>query len=108
MCTENVTRWERTVQDGEDELEAGRQAEAKQRQDIDRELRRADAAKAERAAARARLQTQEDSLEKVSSYLCNCRHEGALKKMRSLGCGCGRRMIRARRRGFMAATADAR
>ncbi|KAL0838498.1 hypothetical protein ABMA28_016621 [Loxostege sticticalis] len=61
----NVTRWERTVQDGEDELEAGRQAEAKQRQDIDRELKRCDALKADRAAARARLQAAEDDLEKA-------------------------------------------
>ncbi|XP_041979071.1 structural maintenance of chromosomes protein 1A [Aricia agestis] len=49
----NVTRWERTVQDGEDELEASRQAEAKQRAEVDRELRRADALKADRATARA-------------------------------------------------------
>ncbi|XP_028168850.1 structural maintenance of chromosomes protein 1A-like, partial [Ostrinia furnacalis] len=61
----NVTRWERTVQDGEDELEAGRQAEAKQRQDIDRELKRADALKADRAAARARSQAADDALEKA-------------------------------------------
>lgn len=58
---ENVTRWERTVQDGEDELDVNRQAEAKQRQDIDRELRRADALKAERAAARARQDRADDA-----------------------------------------------
>ncbi|XP_072949682.1 structural maintenance of chromosomes protein 1A [Epargyreus clarus] len=67
----NVTRWERTVQDGEDELEAGRQAEAKQRQDIDRELRRADALKAERAAARARLDAADDAVTAARKEVAN-------------------------------------
>ncbi|XP_046965883.1 structural maintenance of chromosomes protein 1A [Vanessa cardui] len=58
----NVTRWERTAQDGEDELEASRQAEAKQRQDIDRELRRADALKADRTAARAQQERADDAV----------------------------------------------
>ncbi|XP_052741617.1 structural maintenance of chromosomes protein 1A isoform X3 [Bicyclus anynana] len=58
----NVTRWERTVQDGEDELEVSRQAEAKQRQDIDRELRRADALKAERTASRAAQDKAEEAV----------------------------------------------
>ncbi|OWR52835.1 structural maintenance of chromosomes protein 1A [Danaus plexippus] len=57
----NVTRWERTVQDGEDELEVSRQAEAKQRADVDRELRRAEELKAERAAARAALEKADDA-----------------------------------------------
>ncbi|XP_050351291.1 structural maintenance of chromosomes protein 1A [Nymphalis io] len=58
----NVTRWERTAQDGEDELEASRQAEAKQRQEIDRELRRADALKADRTAARAQQERADDAV----------------------------------------------
>ncbi|CAH2270118.1 jg7655 [Pararge aegeria aegeria] len=58
----NVTRWERTVQDGEDELEASRQIETKQRQDIDRELRRADALKADRTAARAAQDKADDAV----------------------------------------------
>lgn len=69
MYTENVTRWERAVQDAEDELEGGRQAEAKQRQDIDAELRRADGLKAERGAARARHEAAEEAVNKVSTYL---------------------------------------
>lgn len=64
---ENVTRWERTVQDGEDELEASRQAEAKQRQDIDRELRRADALKADRTAARAAQDKADEAVTAVST-----------------------------------------
>ncbi|XP_048478795.1 structural maintenance of chromosomes protein 1A [Plutella xylostella] len=65
----NVTRWERCVQDGEDELEAGRQAEAKQRQDIDRELRRAEALKAERAAAKASHEQRDQDTEKARKDL---------------------------------------
>ncbi|CAH2980605.1 unnamed protein product [Chilo suppressalis] len=71
----NVTRWERTVQDGEDELEAGRQAEAKQRQDIDRELRRADQLKAERTAQRAAATTHEQTLDKARKDVSNIQKE---------------------------------
>ncbi|CAG4982583.1 unnamed protein product [Colias eurytheme] len=67
----NVTRWERTVQDGEDELEANRQAEAKQRQDIDRELRRAEALKADRTAARAALDAAEEQATQARKDLAN-------------------------------------
>ncbi|XP_026313988.1 structural maintenance of chromosomes protein 1A [Hyposmocoma kahamanoa] len=65
----NVVRWERTVQDGEDELEAGRQAEAKQRADIDKELRRADALKADRAAAKAKLEHAEEDVNRARKDL---------------------------------------
>lgn len=65
---ENVTRWERTVQDAEDELEAGRQAEAKQRQDIDRELRRVDALKADRSEAKQRQQRADDDVAAVPHH----------------------------------------
>ncbi|KAI8437197.1 hypothetical protein MSG28_010522 [Choristoneura fumiferana] len=65
LTHKNVTRWERTVQDGEDELEAGRQAEAKQRADVDRELQRAEGLKGERSAARARHDQAEEGVAKV-------------------------------------------
>ena len=81
ICLENVTRWERTVQDGEDELDVNRQAEAKQRQDIDRELRRADALKAERAAARARQDRADESVTAVCAlilfYLLHSTHNAS-------------------------------
>ncbi|XP_063364584.1 structural maintenance of chromosomes protein 1A [Cydia amplana] len=67
----NVTRWERTVQDGEDELEAGRQAEAKQRAEVDRELQRAEALKAERAEARARHDKAEEDVNKARKDLAS-------------------------------------
>ncbi|XP_075978364.1 structural maintenance of chromosomes 1 [Anticarsia gemmatalis] len=65
----NVTRWERAVQDAEDELEGGRQAEAKQRQEIDADLRRADTLKAERAAARARQEHADEDVNKARKDL---------------------------------------
>ncbi|XP_026739403.1 structural maintenance of chromosomes protein 1A [Trichoplusia ni] len=65
----NVTRWERAVQDAEDELEGGRQAEAKQRQEIDADLRRADTLKAERAGARAKQEHADDDVNKARKDL---------------------------------------
>ncbi|CAG9786992.1 unnamed protein product [Diatraea saccharalis] len=73
----NVTRWERTVQDGEDELEAGRQAELKQRQEIDRELRHADELKAQRSAARAAAAAHEQDLEKARKEVSSIQKEVA-------------------------------
>ncbi|KOB69907.1 Structural maintenance of chromosomes protein, partial [Operophtera brumata] len=61
----NVTRWERQVQDAEDELEKGRQAEARQRSDIDAELKKADTLKADRAATRAKLDHADDDVNKA-------------------------------------------
>ncbi|PZC85875.1 hypothetical protein B5X24_HaOG215237 [Helicoverpa armigera] len=71
----NVTRWERCVQDAEDELEGGRQAEAKQRQDIDADLRRADALKADRAAARARQEQADELVNKARKDLTSIQKE---------------------------------
>ncbi|CAB3227359.1 unnamed protein product [Arctia plantaginis] len=65
----NVTRWERAVQDAEDELEGGRQAEAKQRQEIDAELRKVDALKAQRAASRARQDHADEDVNKARKEL---------------------------------------
>lgn len=65
----NVTRWERAVQDLEDELEVGRQAEAKQRADIDAELRAADKLKADRQAQRAKQDHAEEDLNKARKEL---------------------------------------
>ncbi|XP_053610167.1 structural maintenance of chromosomes protein 1A [Plodia interpunctella] len=67
----NVTRWERTVQDVEDELEAARQAEAKLRVDIDRDLRRGDSLKADRAAAKGRLDHGEEDVNKARKELAS-------------------------------------
>ncbi|KAH9644947.1 hypothetical protein HF086_010155 [Spodoptera exigua] len=71
----NVTRWERAVQDAEDELEGGRQAEAKQRQEIDADLRRAETLKAERAAARTRQDNADEQVNKARKELTNIQKE---------------------------------
>ncbi|KAF9805421.1 hypothetical protein SFRURICE_018312 [Spodoptera frugiperda] len=67
----NVTRWERAVQDAEDELEGGRQAEAKQRQEIDADLRKAETLKAERSAARTRQDNADEQVNKARKELTN-------------------------------------
>lgn len=67
----NVTRWERAVQDAEDELEGGRQAEAKQRQEIDADLRKAENLKAERSAARTRQDNADEQVNKARKELTN-------------------------------------
>lgn len=71
----NVVRWERTVQDGDDELEAGRQAEAKQRADIDKELRKADALKADRAAAKGKVEHAEEDVNRARKDLAAVQKE---------------------------------
>ncbi|CAK1580677.1 unnamed protein product [Parnassius mnemosyne] len=71
----NVTRWERTVQDAEDELEAGRQAEAKQRAEVDRELRRVEALKAARAETKQRHQRAEDDAAAARKDVANIQKE---------------------------------
>ncbi|CAG5045613.1 unnamed protein product [Parnassius apollo] len=71
----NVTRWERTVQDAEDELEAGRQAEAKQRAEVDRELRRVEALKAARSETKQRHQRAEDDAAAARKEVANIQKE---------------------------------
>lgn len=71
----NVTRWERAVQDAEDELEGGRQAEAKQRQEIDADLRKNEALKAERTAARAKQEHADEDVNKARKDLTSIQKE---------------------------------
>lgn len=61
----NVIRWERTVQDAEDELEAARQAEHKQRQEVDRELARAEDLRHHRDSDKARADCAEEEVNKA-------------------------------------------
>lgn len=57
------------MQDGEDELEASRQAEVKQRGDIDKELQRAEGLKGDRAAKMHQQNTMDNDMGKVGSIL---------------------------------------
>lgn len=57
------------MQDGEDELEASRQAEVKQRGDIDKELQRAEGLKGDRAAKMHQQNTMDNDMGKVGSLL---------------------------------------
>lgn len=71
----NVTRWERAAQDAEDELEGGRQAEAKQRADIDAELSRCEDLKGARSAAKAALDKAEADVDKARKELSSVQKE---------------------------------
>uniref|UniRef100_A0A6M2DMN1 Structural maintenance of chromosomes protein n=1 Tax=Xenopsylla cheopis TaxID=163159 RepID=A0A6M2DMN1_XENCH len=61
----NVQRWERTVQDDEDELETSKQAELKQRQDIDQLKEKVDVLKAEKQAKKAIHDAMEEEIGKA-------------------------------------------
>ncbi|CAG0888326.1 unnamed protein product [Cyprideis torosa] len=62
---DNVSRWERAVQDAEDELERAKQAEAKQMAEIDKEMRRLDKLKNEKNAKKAEFDAIEEELNKL-------------------------------------------
>jgi hypothetical protein len=67
-CSDNVLRWERAVQDDEDELETAKQSEQKQMADIERDMRRLDVLKSERLAKKSEVDSMDDLIGKV----CNC------------------------------------
>lgn len=60
-----MQRWERTVQDDEDELETSKQAELKQRQDIDALKEKVDTLKGEKQAKKAIHDAMEEEIGKV-------------------------------------------
>jgi hypothetical protein len=62
---DNVLRWERAVQDDEDELETAKQSEQKQMADIERDMRRLDVLKSERLAKKSEVDNMEDLIGKV-------------------------------------------
>ena len=67
--SDNVLRWERAVQDDEDELETAKQSEQKQMADIDRDMRRLDVLKSERLAKKSEVDSMEDLIGKVCNFL---------------------------------------
>jgi hypothetical protein len=60
-----VLRWERAVQDDEDDLETAKQSEQKQMADIERDMRRLDVLKSERLAKKSEVDSMEDLIGKV-------------------------------------------
>ena len=64
--TDNVLRWERAVQDDEDALESAKQAEQKQLQEIDKDMRELDRLKAERLNKKSEVDAMDEIIGKVS------------------------------------------
>ncbi|XP_046994754.1 structural maintenance of chromosomes protein 1A isoform X1 [Schistocerca americana] len=61
----NVLRWERAVQDDEDDLETAKQAEQKQMADIERDMRSLDSLKSERMSKKAEVDNMEEEIGKA-------------------------------------------
>ncbi|XP_052870119.1 structural maintenance of chromosomes protein 1A [Anopheles cruzii] len=63
--SKNVQRWERAVQDDEDSLETFRQAEARQRQEIEKDKTRIEQMKQEKAAHKVAVDRTEEDMAKA-------------------------------------------
>lgn len=62
---DNVLRWERAVQDDEDALESAKQAEQKQLQEIDKDMRELDRLKAERLNKKSEVDAMDEIIGKA-------------------------------------------
>ena len=60
----NVSRWERTVNDEEEKLETAKKQEAKQRDEIDKELKNLDEHKAHKMSKKKEVEEMEEELGK--------------------------------------------
>lgn len=65
MFPDNVSRWERTVNDEEEKLEACKKQEAKQRDDIDKDLQQVEHLKALRLNKKQEVEAAEDEVGKA-------------------------------------------
>lgn len=63
--SDNVSRWERTVNDEEERLESCKKQEAKQRDEIDKDLRQVDQLKAERLSKKQECDNMEEEVGKA-------------------------------------------
>lgn len=63
---DNVTRWERAVNDDEDELERAKQAEQKQMSEIEMDMKEVDRLKAQRQTKKQEV----DQMDEVISKVC--------------------------------------
>lgn len=61
----NVSRWERTVNDEEEKLETAKKQEAKQRDEIDKELKNSDELKAQKMSKKKEVEEMEEELGKA-------------------------------------------
>lgn len=66
----NVERWERAVNDDEEELERAKQAEQKQMSEIDQDMRKLENHKSERMAKKNELDNMDEEIARVIDYTC--------------------------------------
>lgn len=62
----NVSRWERAVNDEEEKLETAKKQEAKQRDDIDKDLKQLDELKAQKMSKKKEVEEMEEELGKLT------------------------------------------
>ena len=62
----NVERWERSVNDDEEELDRAKQAEQKQMSEIDLEMRKLDKMKSDRMAKKNDMDNMDEDIAKVN------------------------------------------
>lgn len=65
MSLANVERWERSVNDDEEELDRAKQAEQKQMSEIDLEMRKLDKMKSDRMAKKNDMDNMDEDIAKV-------------------------------------------
>lgn len=67
ISSANVERWERSVNDDEEELERAKQAEQKQMSEIDKEMRKLDEFKSQRMSKKNDLDNMDEDMALVSA-----------------------------------------
>ena len=65
----NVERWERSVNDDEEELDRAKQAEQKQMSEIDLEMRKLDRMKSDRLAKKSEMDNMDEEIAKVKAHI---------------------------------------
>lgn len=70
LFSANVERWERSVNDDEEELDRAKQAEQKQMSEIDLEMRKLDRMKSDRLAKKSEMDNMDEEIAKVNLIYC--------------------------------------
>lgn len=68
LYLDNVTRWERTVHDDEEELERAKQAEQKQMSEIELDMKEVDRLKAQRQTKKQEVDQMDEVISKVQIF----------------------------------------
>lgn len=72
MRAANVERWERSVNDDEEELDIAKQAEQKQMSEIDKDMRKLEGFKTEKMSKKNDLDNMDEEIAKVKPRIFQC------------------------------------